>query len=181
MEEPRFDPGAYYQFDLAQGQVRSRAGHRVVVWSDEVASALVSTALAANDTAALGRLGALLAAEVKRGLSNAAEESPEAVATHASGVLGLFGLGTLRMEQWGDALVVAIDGAPSLDSQHRALGAIVGGLFGALIGQDIAAISVGDDTRFLLVDRSAESAVSAWTKQGLDLGAIVSRLSPEPA
>ena len=60
MTEPSFDPGGFFQFDLAKGSVRSRGGSRVLLVSESVLSPLINTAVANGDLTAVRSLGSQL-------------------------------------------------------------------------------------------------------------------------
>ena len=111
MDEPRFDPGGFWEFHLSGGAVHTREGRRVVVLPEDVAGPLVRLALDQGDEVLLAELGTALGAEAAASLgANLTERSPETVLGHARSVVALFGLGRLSLEQWGDALVARLEG-----------------------------------------------------------------------
>src|SRR5438552_13025135 len=100
MTEPNFDPGGFFQFDLAKGAVRSRGGGRVLLVSETVLSPLINTAVAHGDLTAVRSLGSQLGAIVASSLEAPASGfSPAHVIGHAGAVMSLFGWGRLRLEQ----------------------------------------------------------------------------------
>src|SRR5689334_11554679 len=123
MTEARgFDPGAYYAFDLARGAVHTRHGERVLLLSADTVGPLVSTAVRHGDLTSVRTLGKRMGEDAMRSLGGDVKTaSPEAVVTHARGILALLGWGTLGMERWGRALVVALEGAPQLDADRLGL------------------------------------------------------------
>jgi hypothetical protein len=176
--EPSFDPGGFYEFDLARGAVRTRDGSRVLVLSDDVLGPLVSMAVRNGDVTAVRVLGRQLGDQALHSLGKPpAGLSPETVLGHTASVLALTGWGRLRFEQWGDAVVAALDGLPELDDQHIGVGALLGGVISALAGRDVACVPVGESGRFLVVDPGVAEQVWAWSKNGAELPEIVARLA----
>lgn len=186
MSQPSpFDPGGFFEFDLAGGEVRARSGNRVLVLSDTVVAPLVSAAVQNGDLTAVRRLGRHMGEEVARALGGEAREAaPELVLGHAAAVVSLFGWGRLRIERWGDALSARLDQLPQLDADHLAIAALLGGLFSALARQEVACVPVssiagaeGTSAQFLLVDPHIAEQVWNWSRTGDDVPAIVSRLA----
>ncbi len=175
MPEARFDPGGFYQFDVAQGSVRTRDGHRVLVLSDTTVAQLVSMALEKGDVSALTTLGRSIAGVAKAALRDAMKSSPETVLAHASAALSLFGFGRLGLERWGAALVVTVDGLPTLDRSGHAAGALVAGLMSELTGRPLACVAVGG-TRFLVVGPEIAPTLQKLADGGADISTLVSRL-----
>jgi len=180
-ESRGFDPGGYFAFDLARGAVHTRHGERVLVLASDVLGPLVSTAVRQGDLTAVRMLGKRIGEDAQRSLGGEVKSAtPESVITHASGMLSLLGWGTLQLERWGHALVLVLEGAPSLDGERLGLAALLGGLLTSLAGRDVACVPV-DGTRFVIVHPSIAEAVWSWSKDGKDLGSVVQRLQPEAA
>ncbi len=176
MPEPRFDPGGFYEFNLAEGAVRTRHGDRVVVLSDTVLGPLVAGAVRNGDLTAIRTLGRDVGSHVRESLGGSpAEAPPETVLGHAASILSLFGWGRLGFEQWGDALVATLSHAPVLDEQQQAVAALLGSMFSRLIDHDVACVPVADG-KFLVLNPGVAEQVWAWVVQGRDLPAIVGRL-----
>lgn len=176
-----FDPGGYFAFDLARGAVHTRHGERVLVLASDVLGPLVSTAVRQGDLTAVRMLGKRIGEDAQRSLGNDVKSAaPESVTTHASGMLSLLGWGTLQLERWGQALVLVLEGAPSLDNERLGLAALLGGLLTSLGGRDIACVPV-DGSRFVIVHPSIAEAVWSWSKDGKDLASVIARLAPEAA
>ena len=176
MAEPRFDPGGFFEFDLSKGAVRTREGARVLLLSDDVLSPLVAVAVQNGDLTAVRRLGKQLGQHIASSLGQPPSElSPETVLSHAASVLALFGWGRIGLEQWGPALAVVVRGVPELDEGHLGMAALLGGLFSAMTGNDVACVPT-DEERFLLVSSSVAEEVWSWAREGLDMGSILSRL-----
>jgi len=180
MAEARFDPGGFYDFNLAEGAVRARDGSRVLVLSDNVVAPLVSAAVKNGDLTAVRRLGRQIGQLVSESLgASALEQSPETVLAHASSALALFGWGRLGMQRWGDALVASLAQVPTLDDDHLGVAALLGGLFSELGGREVACVPTDTSGRFVLVDPSVAEQVWAWSKGGDDLPKIVGKLQGE--
>jgi hypothetical protein len=177
-----FDPEEYFSFDLARGSVQTRHGERVLVLSTETVSPLVSLAVKHGDLTAVRMLGKRIGDEAARSLgSDVRSATPEQVVTHASGTLAVLGFGTLSLARWGHALVLTLDGAPNLDGEHLGLAALLGGLLTSLGGRDIACVPVENGARFVIVHPVIAEHVWTWSKEGLAVGQIVTRLAPEAA
>lgn len=180
-ESRGFDPGGYFAFDLARGAVHTRHGERVLVLASDVLGPLVSSAVRQGDLTAVRTLGKRIGEEAARSLASEVKSaSPEAVITHANGMLALLGWGTLLLERWGNALVLALAGAPTLDPERLGLAALLGGVLTSLGGRDVACVPI-DGTRFVIVHPSIAEEVWSWTKEGKDLASVVGRLQPEAA
>jgi len=176
MTEARFDPGGFYEFNLAHGAVRTRDGARVLVLSDNVVAPLVSAAVKAGDLTAVRRLGRQLGELVKGSIgSTPNEQAPEVVLGHATAILALFGWGRLNLTRWGDALVASVAQVPELDDDHLGVAALLGGLFSELGGHDVACVPT-DAGDFVLVNPDVAARVWAWSREGDDVAAIVGKL-----
>jgi hypothetical protein len=179
-ETSSFDPGGYLAFDLARGAVHTRHGERVLVLSADVLGPLVSTAARHGDLTAVRALGKHIGEDAARSLGRAARAStPEAVVTHISGTLALLGWGTLSLERWGNALVLSLQGSPALDAESLGLAALLGGMLTSLGGQDVACVPVASGSRFVVVHPGVAEVVWGWAKEGLELAAIIARLTQE--
>jgi hypothetical protein len=177
-----FDPGGFFEFDLARGAISSRGGGRVLVLSDGVLAPLVSAAVEGGDLTAVRKLGRQLGEAAAGALDGAAPGRPaEEVLGHAAAVLSLFGWGRLSVDRWGDALVAKLEQLPRLDDEHLGVAALLGGLFSSLAQEEVACVPVGNDGAFLLVDPAVAQQVWKWSRAGDDVAAVVGRLAPEDA
>ena len=178
MAEASFDPGGFFQFDLARGSVRSRGGTRVLVVSESVLAPLINTAVASGDLTAVRSLGSQLGAMAAGSLgATASGASPEQVIGNASALMSLFGWGRLRLEQWGEALVLHVDGLPPLDEDNLAVAALLGGLFSTLCSTEVACVPIGRSTRYMMVDPRIAEQVWNWAKEGDSLATISGKLA----
>lgn len=179
MDAPRFDPAGYYELDVAKGTVRTRGGTRVIVMSDNVATALVSAAVRSGDLAGLRALGTQLGDEVRAALDGDPKRAePSAVLGEAAAVLGTFGLGTFKIDRWGDALAVRLEDAAIDDI--AATEALLEALLESLAGRAVACIPSADGS-FLVVDPSIADVVRGWAAGGASVATMVGRLGPEVA
>ena len=179
MTDAQFDPGGFYEFDLAHGAVRARGGSRVLILSENVLGPLITTAVSHGDLTAVRSLGTQLGTMISRSLKQPAPSLPtRLVVGHAASVMSLYGWGRLEMEQWGAALVINVDGLPPLDEDNLAVAALLGGMFSTLCGQEVACVPIARTTRYLMGEPVIAEPVWAWSKGGENLGTIVGRLEP---
>ena len=177
MHDARLDPTGFYEFNLSGGTVRTRAGDRVVMLSETVLSSLVTAAASEGDLTPLRRLGELLGEQAVRVLDRSAILlSSETVLGVASGMMALFGWGSLEFERWGDAMVLTAKDLPPVDEEQLGAAALLGGLFSNLSQRQVACVPVGD-SRFIMVDLEVAETVWGWYKEGADLPQIVGKLT----
>lgn len=177
MADTSFDPGAFFQFDLAHGNVRARGGERVLLLSEDVLSPLIKTAVTNGDLTAIRALGNQLGGAVAASLGgDVMSSSPERVMGHAATMMSLYGWGRLRLERWGPALALHVEGLPPLDEDNLAVAALLGGLFSSACSAEVACVPLSDSPRYLMVDPSIAEHVWAWSKGGQSLANIVERL-----
>ena len=180
MADEGFDPGSFFQFDLAAGSIRSRGGGRVLVLSEKTLGPLIATAVNGGDLTAIRALGAHLGTLVGASLGRPANAlTPDEVIGQAGGAMSLFGWGRLKLEQWGDALVLHVEGLPPLDDDNLAVAALLGGLFSTLCTTEVACVPLARTSKYLMVDPSVAERVWAWSKGGDNLASIAARLAPE--
>jgi membrane protein YqaA with SNARE-associated domain len=178
MTETSFEPGGFFQFDLAKGSIRSKGGGRVLFLSEAVLAPLINTAVAQGDLTAVRSLGSQLGTMVASSFGAAASGlSPAQVIGYAGSVMSLFGWGRLRLEQWGDALVLQVDGLPPLDDDNLAVAALLGGMFSTLSATEVACVPIGRTTKYMMVDPRIAEQVWTWSKEGESLASITSKLT----
>lgn len=182
MAPNRFDAAGYYAFNLPKGEVRTRAGRRMLVLDSDAMGPLISTAVKHGDLTAVRTLGHKLGEQVAGAFDGPVGGlPPQDVLAGAAAVLGLCGWGRLSMQQWGDAVVLKVDGAPALDDDCLGLAALLGGMLASLVGRDCACVPVGDQGQFVVVDPKEAAQVWSWSQEGLELPAVVGRLVREDA
>lgn len=178
MTETSFDPGGFFQFDLAKGAVRSRGGSRVLLVSEAVLAPLINTAVANGDLTAIRSLGSQLGSIVGSSLGGPVNAAPPSqVIGHAGAVMSLFGWGRLRLEQWGDALVLQVEGLPPLDEDNLAVAALLGGLFSTLCSTEVACVPISRSAKYVMVDPRIAEQVWSWSKEGESLASISGKLT----
>lgn len=177
MSEPQFDPGAFYEFDLANGKVRGKTGARVIVLSDDVLGPLVAAASAQGDLTPVRTLGSLLGQEVLASLGrDAMPLGSDVVLSHVSAVFAMHGFGALSFQRWGDALILDIKDGPVLDAAWLGLAALLGGMLSVTTGLEVACVPV-EPGRFLVCDPSIAGDVWNAAQSGASLGAIIGSLA----
>lgn len=178
MDAPLFDPGGFYEFDLARGQVRTGEGQRMLVLSSQAAAPIISAAVASGDLTSMRQFGRELAAQVLESLGmDASELNPEDVLGHATSVLALCGWGRLKLERWGDMLLAVLEGLPELDRDNLAAAALLGGLFSSLSRLDVACVPLTEAGRFVVVDPSIAETVWSWSRAGDSAPQVAGKLS----
>ncbi len=174
-----FDPEKFYAFDLARGSVSTRHGERVLVMASEAVATLVASAVKHGDLTGVRALGKRIGEEAASSLATDVRgATPEAVVTHAAGVLALWGWGALHLERWGNALVLVLEGAPDLDPGKLGHASLLGGMLTSLSGRDIACVPVSSG-RFVVVHPSVAEQVFSWSQEGSDLSQIIAKLHAE--
>jgi len=174
MAEERFDPGGFYELDLARGRVMSRDGGAVVALPGDVVGALLGAVVEGDGPEAVAKLGARMGAVVERSLGgDAGIASPEAVASRVADVLGVCGWGRVVFERWGDGMAIRWADAPLSDA---AAAPFLSGVVSALADEDTACVPVGGE-RFVVVDPSVAPTVAGWARDGADAAAVIGRLA----
>lgn len=177
MPDAQLDPGGFFQFDLARGSVCSRDGQRVLLLSEEALSPLIVTAVSNGDLTAVRAMGSQLGHLVVQALPGNASNLPTSVVMgHVATVVSLFGWGRLRLERWGDALVLEVEGLPPLDEDNLAVAALLGGMFSTLCRVEVACVPLAQSAKYIVVDPVIAEQIWAWSKHGESLGEIAGRL-----
>ena len=184
MEHPRFNPSQSVKFDLANGAVTmDGSGSRLLVPADLVGQ-LWSSATEEQQRDFGRRLGTELGRRVAERLGRGQAESAslEAVVEHLGGDLALAGLGSMHLERWGRALVVAIDTSPLGATGDGLLAAIVEGAIQRLFGKDtgVVVLNRADQlVRLLVLNPTSALRARSWLDDGANWGEVLSRLHSE--
>lgn len=181
MEEPRFDPGGFFEFDLANGTVKTREGARIVMFSEAVVGPLVSAAVRAGDVTAIRSLGHDIGKHARASLQTATDTSIETVLGHAASSVALFGWGRMGFERWGQALIVTLQSMPQLDAHSLSVAALLGGLLTALHGEDVACVPISKTGSFAVVHPTIAEQVWSWAQSAQDVASVVARLQRNAA
>lgn len=201
---PSFDAARCVTFDLSRGQVELSDGEAHVLVPVE---ALVALLRGQSDARTLGRgIGAAAVGragmQLERGRGDGRSlrdrlraESLETIVELLGGELAVLGLGSLRIERWGTALLFVLDpytlrAADELDDSNtfsRPLGedphdllicGIVEGALGSLTDREVHALVVdrSDALRVLVVNENAAARAKLLLKTGVFFTDIVSML-----
>lgn len=180
MDASKFDPGGFYEFQLAHGTLKTRDGARAVAISASIFARFAKALVESGDFAALKGWGAELGAQVGLVAGQRIDGlSPEAVMESVSTVLALAGLGRATLERFGDLAVLRLDAALEFDGAVGAYSALFEGLFESLSDAELACVPMMQDARFALVHPSVADEVRVWVSGGATAGEIAARLSAE--
>lgn len=180
MDASKFDPGGFYEFQLAHGTLKTRDGVRAIAISASIFADFVKALVERGDVAALKTWGAELGGQVGFVAGQRIDGlSPEAVMESVSTVLALSGLGRATLERFGDLAVLRLDAALEFDGATGAYSALFEGLFESLADADLACVPMAHDARFALVHPSVADDVRTWISEGTTPGEIAARLSAE--
>jgi uncharacterized membrane protein len=166
--------------DLPRGRIETRDHTRLVALPADWFATLVEHTPAGSAGALGATLGSALEADARAALASEQEPSPDEVAYALSAALALRGLGTLRVECWGDALALVWRDMPGGGEAWEELGAAaLGALVGRLTGLEVACAPVGregNELRVLLGSRAVCDMARERAKQGEAFPQILARL-----
>lgn len=169
-----FDPTRAVTFDLTSGQVHLQ--DKLSSWI--VPSAALDPLCAAAGEEATRAFGRAVGEAMGRRLGEriGADASVEAFATQLGGELAVGGFGSLAVERWGKALVLAIDqtAAPPL-----LMASVLEGALKAATARDVRCIRVAEEaqrSRYLVASDAAIAQVQAWLAQGQSWGEALVKL-----
>jgi hypothetical protein len=183
-----FDMSGALRFDLARGRVSLTGGNEraaaQVVLPAEALTALWNSLSSAQLKDFGHTTGTVLGSRVagRLGLSLPGVE-PRDVVEHLGGELALSGLGSLTLESWGRALVLAVVGSPlRVDSESDGvwLAALLDSALTRLFSRDLDVVplkSEGATTRFVVCNRSAGAELRDWLAGGASFGQVMERLN----
>jgi hypothetical protein len=178
MGTPRFDPTHSLEFNLDRGSVKlSGSLERVLLPADALA-ALVRGADSETRRDFARRLGTEAGRRVAERLDSSANS--ESVVEHLGGELALMGLGSMTLERWGRALVVAVSGSPLRGEGDDILAGVIEGALQRGFGRTAVVVPlVRDDSlvRLLVVGTAAGERVRAWLGSGVGWGDALARLN----
>lgn len=171
---PRFDPTRAIIYDLAQGQLRDDEGaSRLNLPFASVARLLEQAG--ADVALDFGRnLGVEIGRRVAARLDGAAGTA--AWAEHFGGHLALLGLGNLRVERWGRALVLRVASAP--EGSSELVGAVLEGALQRGLSRTCSLVPFsGDDgVAYLVLSPQTGERARALREAGGGLGQVVEQL-----
>lgn len=177
------------RFDLSRGRV-TVAGIAARVVLPVEALSLLCRELPEAQLATFGHgigneLGRRVAERLAPTLSST---STEQMVDHLGGELALMGLGSLNVEFWGRAMVLAVvdsplvfgDGGRPSDGGDRLLSSVLEGALVRATGRQVrvVALSRQDNTaRFVVCNESAKRHVLEWLNEGCHYGEALARLN----
>ena len=174
---PRFDPTRAIVYDLACGQLRDDEGASRLNLPTHLLLRLCEHAGEQGTSEfahALGDdLGRRLADQLGDERTNA---DIEAWTEHLGGQVALVGLGDLKVEQWGRALVLRISGAP--EGTTKILEGVLEGALQRGLSRQTRLVGFDRDgeTEFLVLSSDAADRVRSMAQTGAGLGQIVEEL-----
>jgi hypothetical protein len=191
-----FDMSGIVRFDLNRGRVtfRDKTGasdeksSRTLVPVDALAALCrqVSRDAIVDFGRGIGTdVGRRVAERLEGQLSNAGTQT---VLDHLGGELALLGLGSLRLELWGRAMVFALeesallehDGGDPDDSSARLVAAVLEGALARGLGRDTRLLPLSrgrGEVRLLACNPSAQERVRSWLADGCHYGEALARLN----
>jgi hypothetical protein len=179
MATPPFDPTAAVRFDLARGQIAlPDSGQRVLIPADALLTLCDAVEPEARKDFAR-RLGTEAGRRAAERLSGSQSASAEAVVEHLGGDLALMGLGSLELERWGAALVLAVIGSPFGAAGDDLLAAALEGAIQRAFGRDVGVAKLARDdgrVRFLVTSRAGATRVQSTLESGRPWGDVLSEL-----
>lgn len=174
---PRFDPTRAFIYDLARGQLRDDEGASRLNLPAHVLLRLCEHAGPEGTSEFAQTLGAELGRRVADKLGSEKDAANVEVWTeHLGGQLALVGLGDMKVEQWGRALVLRISGAP--DGMTKILEGVLEGALQRGLSRKATAVGFerGNETEFLVVSDDAAPHIRSLAKGGSSLGHVVEEL-----
>ncbi len=180
MAEPHFNPAQALKFDFGRGQVTLQGQGLCVVVPRQ---ALLELLQAAGEDATRN-FGQQLGVDVGRRIverlgASVQQASVEVFVDQLGGELALLGLGSLSVERWGMALVIALQGFAGGRTGTALVSAVVSGALQRALSRDTAVIELGqsDDTlRLLVVSKLAAPKVRQWLNENVTWGDVITRL-----
>lgn len=191
-----FDPARAVTFDLGRGHVELSDGEpQVLVPVAALAAVLAGEATArtlgqAIGVGAIGRVASRLAGSgPRRARDSVREASLESVVELLGGELALVGLGNLRVERWGSALLFVLDphtldGNLSSPGSDELMCGVFEGALASVTEKDVHAIVVdreGSQLRVLCGNERAIRRARELVLEGAFFTEIISMLHDAPA
>jgi hypothetical protein len=175
-----FDPTAAVRFDLARGQIAlPDGGERVLIPADALLTLFsVADPEARKDFAR--RLGSEVGRRAAKRLGASEPASAEAVVEHLGGDLALMGLGSLELERWGRALVLAFIGSPFGAAGDELLAFVIEGAIQRAFGRDVGVAKLARDdarVRFLVTSHAGAARVRSSLDSGRPWGEVLTELA----
>lgn len=174
---PRFDPTRAVVFDLARGLLRDDEGAARLNLPASLVLRLCEAAGEAGTRDFARGLGGEVGRRIAERLGSEAATAPvSAWCEHLGGHLALLGLGSLRLERWGRALVLRVAGLPP------AWNGFVGGVLeGALSrglsrASELVSFGIDEDIAYLVLSPATAPRARELRQAGQGLGHVVEAL-----
>lgn len=173
----RFDPTRAIVYDLARGQLRDDEGAfrlnvpmHLLLRLCEHAGADATSEFARSLGSEVGRrIAGRLGQEVGRA-------GVEAWTEHLGGQVALLGLGNLRVERWGKALVLRMTGSPP--NSENFVADVLGGALQRALGKDVGLVAFADpdSAAYLVLSPASADRARGLQAAGQGLGQVVETL-----
>lgn len=173
----RFDPTRAIVYDLARGQLRDDEG----AFRLNVPAHLLFRMCEHAGSDATSEFAQSLGAEVGRRIADRLGDDVgraglEAWTEHLGGQVALLGLGNLRVERWGKALVLRVSDYPP--GSEGLLADVLKGALQRALGKDVGVLSFGDpeSTAYLVLSPASAERARGLQAAGQGLGQVVETL-----
>jgi hypothetical protein len=158
--------------------VRLRGDERLVLVPpsalDDLASS-VGIEAASRFARAIGAAVGRRAAQKLGSIEGVFGASLEAFVSELALEVAVSGWGSLSIERWGRAMVVAVEHAPVAD--HRLIAALIEGAIEGAAGKAVHGISLrGEVARILVVGEKTAERVRDWIAEGMSGQDVIARL-----
>lgn len=169
-------------FDVTLGQARLRANPATL--ATVVSAAALSKLLATAGSEAAAEFGASVGASLgdmvlaMLGDQTASASGVDRMVTLMAEAVATCGFGRLVLERWGQALVLALEGAAHV-APDPVLARIIASMVARVTGRDVSGTVLGrqgDRLRVLLGSPPATREVARWISEGVSWGDAVVRL-----
>jgi hypothetical protein len=168
-------------FDLATGQVRSGADERLVLVPPAALDDLASSVSLEAATRFARAIGVAIGKRVARKLGfidGVLGASLEAFVSELALEVALSGWGSLSIERWGRAMIVAVEHTPVAD--HRLIAVLVEGAIETASGKAAHGVSLrslgGGVARILVASEKTAERARGWIAEGVSGQEVISRL-----
>lgn len=184
MADTPFDPSGAVTFDLTSGRVSlEHASERVLAPVDGLAQLCEAAGLSATQAFGLAigtAMGQRLAKRVAPNAKDIRGVTMERFLEHLRGEFALAGLGVVRMELWGSALLFIVDhaGVPA-----HLVASVLDGAIEASTGRATACVKLEDSSgssRYLATSQATGNRVSDWVARGVPWSEVMARLHVPP-
>jgi hypothetical protein len=175
-----FDPAQALRIDLARGQLTLLgSGDRMLVPLESLIDLL-----AASDHDAIAAFGASIGTGIGRRITDRLgasieQASVELFTEHLGGELALCGLGSLSVERWGHAMVLAIEGLKDSAALELLVSALIEAALQRALSRDVSVVSFGrkdNVLRLSLLSHHAKDLVESAMTTGKSYGEVLTLL-----